>query len=100
MGSTLVGVVKHMACRWDLTWTFPSWRCPINHGDLLLWMDGLSARCGPNVGQTAEGYVFCGHGLLERWGLESVTPQEFIFNALFFGGGRLDPSWGFLSSLK
>lgn len=29
----------------------------ITQGDLLLLIDGLPARSGPNVGQTAEGYV-------------------------------------------
>lgn len=38
-------------------------------------------RCGPNVGQTAEGYVCCGHEVLECRGLEHVTSQEIIFNA-------------------
>lgn len=33
------------------------------------------------MGQTAEGYVFCGHELFQCRGLEYVTSQEFIFNA-------------------
>lgn len=80
MGSTLVGVVKHMACRSDLTWAFPSWRCSINLRDLLLLTDGLSLGRGLSVGQTAEGYVFGGHEVSECRGLEDVTSQEFIFS--------------------
>lgn len=70
MGSTLSGGVKHMACRSGLTWAFPGWRCSINHRDPLLLIDGLPARSGLNVGQTAEGYVSFGQEVIGMQGIK------------------------------
>lgn len=82
MGLTLMGVVKHMACRLDLTQPFPSSRSSINLCDRLPLIDGLSFAAGLMWDKQQRVRFFYGHEILASGGLENMTSQEFPYYVL------------------